>query len=176
MMQHLLSSLMVGYWAGLHGGPGAQASGTDDAVLRAISPNVFVLRPSDDCGGQFLAAGSAVRKFFPEHLLKSDILDYWQVMDQRLIKSLIRQLHHDALPLLLTAEVRAEGASPVSVELAMMPVGVKRGKAALILGLFAILDDSDELEMTERLWLIRGNFFGQPSSKETTFHTLESYR
>lgn len=167
---------MVGYWAGLHGGPSAQASGTDDAVLRAISPNVFVLRPSDDCGGQFLAAGSAVRKFFPEHLLKSDILDYWQVMDQRLIKSLIRQLHQDALPLLLTAEARAQGAPPVPVELALMPVGVKRGKAALILGLFALLGDRDDLEMTERLWLVKGNFFGQSPSEETTFHTLDSYR
>lgn len=167
---------MVGYWAGLHGGPSAHSSGSDDAILRMIAPNTFVLRPSAEGGGQFLGAGSAVRKFFPENLLKSDILDYWQVMDQRLIKSLLRQLHHEALPLLLTAEVRSEGLQPLPIELALMPVGVKRQKAALILGLFVHLGDGENFEMRERLWLLKGSFFGQSSSEETTVHAFESYR
>jgi len=175
-MQHSLSNLIIGYWAGLHGGPGTGQTKLDDAVVRCIAPNVFILRPASNGGGTFCAAGSAVQKLFPEHLLRSDILDYWHVIDQQLIRSLLDQLHAEASPLLISAETRSQGGTAVPVELALMPVGSKNGRATLILGMFVFLGEDTECTEIDRLWLKTAGFFGEAEAGESKVHSLDNYR
>jgi hypothetical protein len=175
-MQHSLSNLIVGYWAGLHGGPGTGQTKLYDAVVRCIALNVFILRPASNGGGTFCAAGSAVQKLFPEHLMRSDILDYWNATDQKLIRNLLGQLHAEAALLLLSAETRPEGRGPVPVELVLMPVGSKNGRATLILGMFVFLGEDTECAGIERLWLTKAGFFGGAEAEEATVHSLETYR
>lgn len=175
-LQHSLSNLIIGYWAGLHGGPGTGQTKLDDAVVRCIAPNVFILRPAPNGGGTFCAAGSAVQKLFPEHLLRSDILDYWHVIDQQLIRSLLDQLHAEASPLLISAETRPQGGTAVPVELALMPVGSKNGRATLILGMFVFLGEDTEFTEIDRLWLKTAGFFGEAEAGESKVHSLDNYR
>ncbi|MCX7282412.1 MAG: PAS domain-containing protein [Alphaproteobacteria bacterium] len=121
-MADTLCNSLLGYWAGLHGGPKAQTPNVEDAVFRALSPNVFMLSREGDGRVLFSAAGSFVRKKFSQPVEGSDFFSFWSEEDQRLLRPMIATMNARKVPISVVAEFAAGGATTVCLEFALMPI------------------------------------------------------
>ena len=138
-MADSLCNLLVGYWAGLHGGSKSQTPNVEDAIFRAVSPNVFMLNLERDGRGLFSAAGSFVRKQFAQPVEGSDFFSFWLEEDQRILRSMIAAMNARKVPLSVVAEFEAGDATKASLEFALMPI--TGAELSLILGIMVCVSN-----------------------------------
>lgn len=172
-MQHVLSNLLVGYWAGLHSGPKSTRPDLDDAILRSVAPNVFLLTVGRNAT-TFTASGTAVRRMLSTADPGANFLDSWGYADKWIIAKMIANLRKKGVPLSLKAELPSLEGPSLFTETVLMPVaGIENGPETL-LGIFVSFGEAIAVRPNGRLKLITARFIECEEAPGASIHRLPS--
>ena len=170
-MADSLCNLLVGYWAGLHGGPKTQTPNVEEAIFRAVSPNVFMLFNQRDGSAVFSAAGSFVRKQFAQPVEERDFFSFWSEEDGRLLRSMVASMNTRNVPVSIIAEFEAGGATQACLELALMPI--TGADLSWVLGIMVCVSNDINLQIFPgSLRVIKAMPLDADSHQGATVHTL----
>lgn len=170
-MQHMLSNLLFGYWAGLHSGPKSSRPDLDGAILRSVAPNIFLLGVGRNAT-TFAASGTAVRRMLPTACPKADFLESWSYADRWIVARMIATLRKKGIPLSLKAELPTlEGAS-VPTETVLMPVAGTENGPETLLGIFVSFGETIAVRPNGRLRLITARFVECEDEPGASIHKL----